>query len=58
MATWWISIPSIPNTTYHAAKDAWTLLDPRINNLETHGIYDARINDLQNQRPGSSGSKL
>ena len=39
--------PSIPNTTYHAAKDAWTLLDPRIDNLETHGIYDARINDLQ-----------
>ncbi len=39
--------PSIPNTTYHAAKDAWTLLKPRIENLETHGIYDARINDLE-----------
>ncbi|MGB3209675.1 MAG: FtsX-like permease family protein [Desulforhopalus sp.] len=39
--------PSIPNTTYHAAKDAWTLLGPRINNLETHGIYDTRINDLK-----------
>lgn len=39
--------PSIPNTIYHAAKDAWTLLVPRINNLETHGIYDARINNLK-----------
>ncbi|NOR24900.1 MAG: FtsX-like permease family protein [Desulforhopalus sp.] len=39
--------PSIPNTNYHAAKDAWTLLGPRIDNLETHGIYDTRINDLK-----------
>jgi len=39
--------PSIPNTIYHAAKDAWTLLGPRIDNLETHGIYDTRINDLK-----------
>lgn len=39
--------PSIPNTRYHAAKDAWTLLGPRIDNLERHGIYDARINDLK-----------
>ncbi|WP_459946436.1 FtsX-like permease family protein [Desulfocastanea catecholica] len=41
--------PSIPNTIYHAAKDAWTLLVPRIDNLETHGIYDARINSLKNK---------
>jgi ABC-type lipoprotein release transport system permease subunit len=39
--------PSIPNTIYHAAKDAWTLLLPRIDNLETHGIYDERINSLK-----------
>ena len=39
--------PSIPNTIYHAAKDAWTLLVPRIDNLENHGIYDERINDLK-----------
>lgn len=39
--------PSIPNTSYHAAHDAWTLLGPRIDNLETHGIYDTKINDLK-----------
>ncbi len=39
--------PSIPNTVYHAAQDAWTLLGPRIDNLERHGIYDTRINDLK-----------
>ncbi len=39
--------PIIPNTIYHAAKDTWTLLVPRINNLESHGIYDERINSLK-----------
>lgn len=39
--------PAIYNTTYHAAKDAWTLLTPRINNLESHGIFDERINELK-----------
>lgn len=39
--------PSIPNTIYHAARDAWTLLGPRIDNLERHGIYDTRINALK-----------
>ncbi len=39
--------PSIPNTIYHAAQDAWTLLGPRIDNLERHGIYDTRINELK-----------
>jgi len=39
--------PSIPNTMLHAAKDAWILLGPRIDNLESHGIYDERINDLK-----------
>lgn len=41
--------PSIPNTIYHAAQDAWTLIVPRIDNLETHGIYDERINKLKNK---------
>ncbi len=41
--------PSIPNTTYHAAKDAWTLLVPRIENLESHGIFDERINELKSR---------
>jgi len=39
--------PTLPNTVYHAAKDAWTLLVPRIDNLEKHGIFDTRINDLK-----------
>lgn len=39
--------PALINTTYHAAKDAWTLLTPRIKNLESHGIFDERINELQ-----------
>jgi len=41
--------PSIPNTIYHAAQDAWTLIVPRIDNLENHGIYDERINSLKNK---------
>ncbi len=41
--------PSIPNTIYHAAQDAWTLIVPRIDNLETHGIYDERINSLKDK---------
>lgn len=39
--------PSIPNTIHHAAEDAWTLLLPRIDNLESHGIYDEKIDDLK-----------
>lgn len=39
--------PIIPNTNYHAAKDAWNLLVPRIENLENHGIFDERINKLK-----------
>ncbi|SDO76077.1 FtsX-like permease family protein [Desulforhopalus singaporensis] len=41
--------PTIPNTIYHAAKDAWTLLEPRIVNLENHGIFDPRINELRSR---------
>jgi ABC-type lipoprotein release transport system permease subunit len=39
--------PQINNTIYRAAVDAWTLLGPRILNLESHGIYDERINSLK-----------
>ncbi len=39
--------PQIINTMYHAAKDFWSLLTPRILNLESHGIYDDRINSLK-----------
>ena len=39
--------PAIPNTVYRAAIDAWSLLTPRIINLERHGIYDERINSLK-----------
>lgn len=39
--------PAIHNTVYHAAKDAWTLLAPRIANLESHGIFDEKIDQLR-----------
>ena len=39
--------PQINNTMFRAAVDAWTLLGPRIINLESHGIYDERINSLR-----------
>jgi hypothetical protein len=38
---------SIPNTPYHAAKDIWSLLKPRIDNLERHGIIDPQVNSLE-----------
>ncbi len=38
---------TIPNTVYQAARDIWTLLAPRIQNLENHGIFDAKINNLE-----------
>lgn len=41
--------PQINNTMYHAAKDFWSLLTPRILNLESHGIFDDRINELKSR---------
>ncbi len=38
---------AIPNTAYYAAKDAWSLLMPRITNLESHGIVDPQVKNLQ-----------
>jgi len=34
-------------TRYKAAGDMWSLLRPRINNLEEHGIHDQRVIELQ-----------
>lgn len=39
--------PKIPATILTSAQDAWALLGPRIDNLENHGIFDPRINDLK-----------
>ena len=40
---------AIHNTIYRAACDIWTLLSPRIKNLEDHGIFDEKINQLKNR---------
>ncbi|WP_419779940.1 FtsX-like permease family protein [Maridesulfovibrio sp.] len=39
--------PIIPATDYRAARDMWTLLDPRIKNLESHGIVNQQIRNLE-----------
>ena len=41
--------PFLYRTEYHAAKDMWTLLGPRISNLEKRGIYNERIRRLQQE---------
>jgi hypothetical protein len=38
---------AIHNTVYQAARDIWTLLSPRIANLENHGIFDDKISQLE-----------
>ena len=38
---------AIDNTVYRAASDIWTLLSPRIKNLESHGIFDDKISQLE-----------
>ncbi len=38
---------AIHNTVFHAARDAWTLLAPRVKNLESHGIFDEKIDNLK-----------
>ncbi|MEE4165782.1 MAG: M28 family peptidase, partial [Desulfocapsaceae bacterium] len=50
--------PQINNTIYRAARDAWTLLSPRIINLESHGIYDERINALQERGLGALATSV
>jgi len=41
--------PLIAPTPYLASKDMWSLLNPRINNLEDKGINSRKIKDLQIQ---------
>jgi cell division protein FtsX len=41
--------PIIPATEYLVARDMWTLLQPRITNLESHGISNERIRSLQRE---------
>ena len=38
--------PYIHRTAYRVAQDMWTLIEPRIKNLEQRGIYNARLHDL------------
>jgi len=39
--------PVIPMTEYRAARDMWSLLGPRIDNLESKGIVNERIRTLR-----------
>ncbi|MBW2429817.1 MAG: M28 family peptidase, partial [Deltaproteobacteria bacterium] len=39
--------PIIHRTEYQVARDMWTLLTPRITNLEKRGIFNERIRNLQ-----------
>jgi hypothetical protein len=41
--------PFLHRTEYHVAKDMWTLLEPRISNLEKRGIFNERIRTLQQE---------
>ena len=39
--------PVLHRTGYKVARDMWTLLTPRITNLEKRGIFNERIRNLQ-----------
>ena len=39
--------PVLHRTGYRVARDVWTLLTPRIDNLERRGIFNERIRNLQ-----------
>lgn len=39
--------PMIDHTEFKVARDMWTLLGPRIANLEKHGIFNEKIRELQ-----------
>jgi hypothetical protein len=41
--------PIIPATEYRVARDMWSLLQPRITALESHGINNQRIRSLQQE---------
>jgi hypothetical protein len=46
-------MPRIHRTSFRVARDMWTLLEPRIENLEAHGIYNERIRDLRKEGTAS-----
>lgn len=48
--------PALHKTELHAARDMWTLLKPRIENLEERGIFNEKIRTLQLE--GVSALKL
>jgi hypothetical protein len=41
--------PILYNTEFRVARDMWTLLTPRIDNLEKRGIFNERIRTLQQE---------
>ncbi len=45
--------PLIHRTDFMVAKDMWYLLEPRILNLENHGIVDEKIRGLQKEGMGA-----
>ncbi|MBI5589299.1 MAG: M28 family peptidase [Deltaproteobacteria bacterium] len=41
--------PVLHQTEFRAARDMWALLNPRITNLENHGIFNEQIRRLQQE---------
>ena len=41
--------PVLYRTEWLVARDMWDLLGPRVNNLERHGIFNAKIRELQDE---------
>ena len=41
--------PTLHYTDFKVARDMWTLLEPRIKNLENHGIFNEKIRTLQQE---------
>ena len=41
--------PSLHYSEFKIARDMWALLEPRIANLETHGIHNEKIRELQQE---------
>ncbi|WP_243439865.1 FtsX-like permease family protein [Fundidesulfovibrio soli] len=44
--------PLLSWTELRAARDMWNLLEPRIANLETHGIFNERIREMRSKGRG------
>jgi len=42
-------LPRLLRTDYQVARDMWTLLAPRIANLERHGVYNEHIRRLEQE---------